>query len=206
MEKKAQKSNRAGKILHYVILAILGAIIGINVYWLNAAKLTGNQVPMPFGYGASVVLSGSMEPVISVGDLILVREEEGYAVDDIVVYQNGTISVVHRVVSIDEEMVVTRGDANNGNDEPFPIEAIKGKVFKIVPGIGYVIWMLKSPAGIIGTLAVAVLLVELSFRSERKKKDEEQEKLKEEIRKLAEELRQAEEVKASETLVAEEKD
>ena len=192
LKKIKERINRPSKwkrVLRYVILALLGIIIGVNVYWLNAAKLTGNQVPMPFGYGASVVLTGSMEPTISQGDLILIRAEEGYEVDDIVVYQSGNISVVHRVVSIDEETVVTKGDANNSSDEPFPVEAIKGEVFAAVPKVGYAVWMLKSPAGIIVTVTAAVLLVELSYLNERKRKTEEQEKIKEEIRRLAEELK-----------------
>jgi len=190
MKKKQRKSNHLRLVLRYFLLAVLGIAIGLNIYWLNAARLTGNQVPMPFGYGASVVLSGSMEPAISVGDLILVREEEEYFKGDIVVYQSGTISVVHRVVFIDGQTVITRGDANNGDDEPLPVEAVKGKVFGIVPGVGYIVWILKTPAGIIVTMAAALLLVELSFHGEKKKKDDEKERIKAEIRKLSAELRQ----------------
>lgn len=182
--------KRVKKILRYIILAILGIVLGLNLYWLNAAKLVGNQVPMPFGYGASVVLSGSMEPKIAVGDLILIREADSYAVGDIVVYQSGTISVVHRIVSIDGETVTTRGDANNSDDKPFPVSEIKGEVFGIIPLLGYLVWMLKSPIGIIVTIAVTFLLMELSFRGEKRQKEEEQDLIKAEIRKLIEELRE----------------
>lgn len=182
--------KRVKKILRYIILAILGIVLGLNLYWLNAAKLVGNQVPMPFGYGASVVLSGSMEPKIAVGDLILIREADSYAVGDIVVYQSCTISVVHRIVSIDGETVTTRGDANNSDDKPFPVSEIKGEVFGIIPLLGYLVWMLKSPMGIIVTIAVAFLLMELSFRGEKRQKEEEQDLIKAEIRKLIEELRE----------------
>lgn len=184
MKKLLKKS-----LVRYLILGVLAFVLGVNIYAFNASRLAGNQVPMPFGYGASVVLSGSMEPTISVGDLILIREEEQYFPEDIVVYQVGKLSVVHRVVSIGPEVVITRGDANNGNDEPFPVELIKGEVFAVVPKIGYIVWALKSPAGTIVTLAAAILLVEMSFRGEKKKKDDEKEQLKEEIRKLAEELK-----------------
>ena len=42
-------------IVRFVLLAIGAFIVGVNLYSLNAAKLTGNQVPMPFGFGSSVV-------------------------------------------------------------------------------------------------------------------------------------------------------
>ena len=76
-------------LIRYIILGLIAVGIGVNVFLLNATRLTGNAVPMPFGFGMSVVLSGSMEPALSVGDLLIVREQEAYEIGDIVVYQNG---------------------------------------------------------------------------------------------------------------------
>ncbi len=177
-------------VVRYLILGILAAIIGMNVFALNASRLAGNAVPMPFGFGASVVLSGSMEPALSVGDLLIVREQDDYGIGDIVVYQSGSTPVVHRITDISGETVTTRGDANNVHDEPFPISMVKGEVIAVIPFVGSLIWALKSPAGIVVTLAAAVLLVELSFRSGKAEKEEEKEKLKAEIRALMEELKE----------------
>lgn len=177
-------------LVRYIILGLLAVLIGVNVFSLNASRLAGDAVPMPFGYGASVVLSGSMEPTLCVGDLLIVREEEHYEAGDIVVYQSGSIPVVHRIVSVDGETVVTRGDANNTDDEPFPITALKGKVIRMIPKVGYGIWALKSPAAVVIMLVAAVLLVEGSFRVGRAEKEAEKEKLKAEIRALMEELKE----------------
>ncbi|MBR4289273.1 MAG: signal peptidase I [Oscillospiraceae bacterium] len=177
-------------LLRYVALGVLAVLIGTGVYSLNASHLTGNQMPMPFGYGASVVLSGSMEPALSVGDLLVVRQEASYAQGDIVVYQAGRMAVVHRITAIDGETVTTRGDANTAFDEPIAADAIKGKVVAAVPLLGYAVWALKSPVGVAATIAVAVLLVELSYRGEKAEKNAEQEKIKAEIRALMEELEQ----------------
>ena len=182
--KKVLKSP----IARYFVLGILAVVIGVNIFALNASRLAGNAVPMPFGYGASVVLSGSMEPALSVGDLLIVREQDAYETGDIVVYQSGTMPVVHRIVSISGETAITRGDANNASDAPFPAAAIKGEVVAAIPLIGYLIWALKTPIGIGLTLAAAVLLVELSFRSGKAEKEAEKEKLKAEIRALMKEL------------------
>ena len=68
------KKNKVGKdILRVLLLAVCGLVLGLNIYSANAKSLVGNHLPMPFGYGAAVVLSGSMEPTLSVGDLILVN-------------------------------------------------------------------------------------------------------------------------------------
>ena len=115
-------------VLRLILLVICGAVLGVNVYLANAKSLVGNQMPMPFGYGASVVLSGSMEPEFSKGDLIIVGEADSYQERDIVVFQDGASLVVHRIIEIDGEKIITQGDANNVPDEPIESSVIKGKV------------------------------------------------------------------------------
>ena len=176
--------------LRMLALLILGVFLGIRFYAWNAQHLTGNAVPMPFGVGASVVLSGSMEPALSVGDLLIFTEEEHYEVGDVVVYQSVRTPVEHRIIALDTETVITQGDANNAADKPFGVQLIKGKVVTVVPLVGHLIWALNTPLGTILTIAAAVLLMELSYRKERQEKDKEQEKIKEEIRQLMQELEQ----------------
>lgn len=175
-------------ITRYLVLCVLAVVIGVNVFALNAAHLTGNAVPMPFGVGVSVVLSGSMEPALSVGDLLIVREQAHYETGDIVVYQSSSMPVVHRIVELSGDTVVTRGDANNSNDAPIPLSAIKGEVVVTVPLVGHVVWALKSPVAIVIMLAAAVLLVEWSFRSGKAEKEAEKEAIKAEIRALMKEM------------------
>ena len=66
--------ERLTKISRSALLIFVSLIVGVNIYLWNAQSLMGNALPMPFGYGAAVVLSGSMEPTFSTGDLILVKE------------------------------------------------------------------------------------------------------------------------------------
>ena len=178
------------RVWHYIVLAVLAAVIGLGVFSLNSSRLTGDQMPMPFGVGASVVLSGSMEPELSVGDLLIVTRADSYRVGDVVVYQSGRMAVVHRIISMDGTSVVTQGDANNVPDEPMDVSVIKGKVLWAIPLIGYLVWALKTPAGICMTVAAAVVLMEVSYRSEKKQTESEKEKLKAEIRQLMSELRE----------------
>ena len=171
-------------ILRTVILALAGLILGVHLYLWNARSLMGNSLPMPFGYGAAVVLTGSMEPTIMADDLILVQEREGYEPGDIVVYQSGSVLVVHRIVAMDETTVTTRGDANNTDDTPVRREMIKGEVIATVPGVGGLVRLLKSPAVLVTLIGGSLLLSELSIRSEKKKDQDELEELKAEIRRL----------------------
>ena len=174
--------------LRLILLIVCGTILGVNVYMINARNLVGNHMPMPFGYGAAVVLSGSMEPELSVGDLILVRETDQIEVNDIVVYQSGSSLVVHRVMDIQENMVTTQGDANNVADEPIDLSLVKGEVFFYLPAVGTFVNFLKAPIGIILTIVLAIALVEIPRRSEMKKNDDERQKLIDEINELKKEI------------------
>ena len=189
-QRTNMKQLKRTPFLRYLILGILAVVLGINVFALNAAHLAGNPVPMPFGVGASVVLSGSMEPELSVGDLLIIREQDGYKVGDVVVYQSGSMAVVHRIMEIDPETAITRGDANNSDDLPIATSAIKGRVVAAIPAVGYLVWAFKTPVGILITLCAAVALVEFSFHNSKTEKEAEKEKLKEEIRILMQELQE----------------
>lgn len=180
--------NKLKTIARMGVLILIGLVLGVNTYLWNARSLTGNSLPMPFGIGAAVVLSGSMEPTIMTDELILVQAQDSYGLDDIVVYQSGHVLVVHRIVDMDGELVTTRGDANNTDDPPIPVSQIKGRVIGHVPNVGAAVRLLKTPAATLTLLAGAVLLVEIPYRRTKKKDDDELEQLKEEIRRLKDEL------------------
>jgi len=187
MEVKKAKKKKLFSVLRIVILSAAAVVLGVNVYLWNARTLVGNSLPMPFGFGAAVVLSGSMEPTLKVDDLILIREQETYQVGDIVVFQDGGSLTVHRLLSYDSENAITKGDANNVADEPIGSDQIMGAVFARIPMMGVVVSAIKTPIGILLTLGGALLLAEISYRSDRKEGDEKLELLKEEIRKLRQE-------------------
>lgn len=174
--------------LRRVLLIVCGTILGINVYLANARSLVGNQLPMPFGFGAAVVLSGSMEPTFSTGDLIVVRECDSVAVDDIVVFQDGNSLVVHRVIALDGGSVITQGDANNVPDDPIDLSSVKGTVLFWIPHGGSVVSVIKSPVGTICLIAAAIALIEIPHLKEKQKDDEERQKIIDEIRRLKDEL------------------
>ena len=186
-EATKKKKSKKGIILRGVIIALSGILLGLNIFFINANSLASNSMPMPFGVGASVVLTGSMEPTLGVNDLIVVKKADSFAVGDIVVYQTHGISVVHRIKSIDGETVVTRGDANNADDDPINLGDIKGKLVFSLPFAGLIIKFLRSPVGIIIIVALAVLLLELSFKKEKSKDNDELDAIKEEIRRLKDE-------------------
>ena len=182
------KKKKLMGLLRILILTVCGAALGINMYMFNAKNLVGNEIPMPFGYGAAVVLSGSMEPTLSTGDLIIVKEQPEFAIDDVVVYQDENGLVVHRIIAMDGETIVTQGDANNAADAPVSVTALKGSVIGAIPYVGSVANVLKTPWGTVAIIALAVYTMESSFRKEKEMDDEEKQKIIEEIKRLKDEV------------------
>ena len=185
--KPAKTKKRLFAVLRIARMAVVAVVIGVNVYLWNARSLMGNTMPMPFGYGCAVVLSGSMEPVLQVDDLIFVKAQEDFQVGDIVVFQDGASLTVHRLIFIDEQTAVTKGDANNAEDEPIAADQLIGCVVGRLSKMGIVTRFLKTPVGVLLLLGGALLLTEMSFRSEHKEGDQKVEQLKAEIRRLREE-------------------
>ena len=134
---------------------VMSFIIGLSFYSFNARMVHHNSMPMPFGVGVS-------------GDLIVVVEADDYAINDIVVYQSAKNAVVHRIIDIDEDRIITQGDANNVSDEPIDKSCIKGKVLFSIPYFGYVVSFLKSTPGTLIVLVLAFFLFEYSFIREKK--------------------------------------
>ena len=184
------RKNKFTPVLRTTLLVVAGLILGLNLYNWNAKSLAGNVLPMPFGYGTAVVLSGSMEPTIMTDEMIIVKAQENYEVGDVVVYQSGYSLVVHRIVAMDDQTVMTRGDANNVDDEPMELSRIKGEVIAHIPHVGTVVQALKSPVATVILIVGVVLLVEMSFRKKKDEDDQQLQQIKYEIRRLKEEQNQ----------------
>ena len=183
--KHEKKKTVKKTVFRYIVFSFIGIVLGLFVYTQNAKGLLKDKMPMPFGYGMSVVLSGSMEDRLSVDDLVIIKATDNYKVNDIVLFQDGNSLVIHRIIEIDGDTVTTKGDANNVADEPIQKSQIKGVLVYDIAGFGAVVNILKQPVFVILILAAAFLLTEFSYRKE---KDTDTEEL-DEIKKMIEELK-----------------
>ncbi len=158
-----------------ILLAIL--LLGFLSFSLIVAMRSNDRLAMPFGFGMAIVLSGSMEPELSVDDLVLIKRARELEVGQIVVYQTETDSLtVHRIIKISGDTIITQGDANNIPDDPITKDMIQGEVFLTIPFVGAVVGFLRKPVVMLLMLAAALGLYIASDLSERRqvKKNESQ--------------------------------
>jgi hypothetical protein len=103
-----------------------------------------------------------------------------------VVYQSGSSLVIHRIVRVEDEYVVTKGDANNTEDDPVSLSAVKGRMAFAIPFLGLPVRLLQSTLGSVLVIVLIAALVSLSWRKERAEDDKKLDDIKEEIRRLKE--------------------
>lgn len=75
-----------------------------------------------------LVKTGSMEDGIHVGDYILIYKKNKYSIGDIVTYEKDGYHVTHRIIRKNGNKIVTKGDANNIEDDEINVRSIVGKV------------------------------------------------------------------------------
>ncbi len=184
-------NNKKRKIsIHRILIIIfISLVLGLGIYHLNAKTITGEQMPMPFGIGVGVVMSGSMEPELSVDDVIIVKKCDNYNVGDTVVYQDGRTLIVHKIIEANGDTVITQGTANNTPDEPITLSSVKGKVIRSFSGLGMFVTAIKSPAATLVMLVAAVYLLFRSYRREQENDENDLDLIREEIEKLKEKLK-----------------
>ena len=113
-----------------------------------------------FNIRSMVVLTGSMEPRLPVGSVIVTRPINIYNIGDIVSFKNDSdLTITHRIVEgfKDEKGVLykVKGDANNTSDQDLVrLEQILGKEVLTLPYIGKIIGATKSPKGFISLIIV----------------------------------------------------
>ena len=116
------------------------------------------------------VETGSMEGQIHIGDYILIYQKKNYSVDDVVTYTVNNYHVTHRIIKMDGDKVITKGDANNREDEEINVNQIEGKV--IYSG-GILNFLVNYKFAIVAVL-IAIYLISCYFEKDDKdKKDEE---------------------------------
>ena len=161
-----------------VLLTIVTIIIIIGMYYIYQLKIEKNDYANLFGYTFFEVATGSMSPTLEIGDVVIVKITKQVKEDDIIVYIDGKNIITHRLIEINDNELIAKGDANNSQDKPIQQEMVLGEVIRILPKIG--IWRkIFTSSEVVGLILVLIVLFSVVFMfssSESKEKEEKGEK------------------------------
>jgi len=145
------------EIATWLVLAVI-ALMGLYIITSNSSVFSG--------YRSFLVQSGSMEPAIMTGDIILIHSQDNYFKNDTITFHGSEgRTVTHRIAEITQnngkQFFTTKGDANRSEDEDsITQDKIIGKVTLVIPKLGYLVAFSKSlPGLIILALIPAVLFI-----------------------------------------------
>lgn len=166
---------RIKKLFKNLIIVFLLVIL-VEVWY---SKFVLKEYPLKvFGMSFLVVTTGSMEPNIDSGELIIIAEKDKYFKNDIVTYlDNDGFLITHRIVDMNEKRVVTKGDNNNLNDPEISIENIQGKVMLHSKLLGFfVLYILKPLIVVYVIIFIIINCIDFKPKERRDTEDEKNEK------------------------------
>src|SRR3990167_3711031 len=137
------------------------------VIFLVIALLLFALFPIKGNYQIKIVKSGSMEPDIKVGSIVIIKPSSNYTVGDVVTFGKDTktdIPTTHRIVSSRAQegviLFTTKGDANEDNDtNEIKQSDVHGKVLFDVPFFGYIIDLARKPIGFAVLIILPAIIV-----------------------------------------------
>ena len=148
------------------VTTVLVALVAVLAVLLVGTRFVGLQ---PF-----TVLSGSMEPVYSAGDLIYVKEIDPFQLEEgtIITFMLSEETIAtHRIVEVvpdeEDDAVIrfkTKGDANESEDGGLVhYKNVIGAPIFSVPKLGYVANFIQEPPGTYVAIAAGALILALVF-------------------------------------------
>lgn len=146
------------KIPYYLLLT---GVVSIGIL------LLATLVPVPGNFKVKIVKSGSMEPTIMTGGIVVIKPAVDYKVGDVITFGKDTktdIPTTHRIVaetgSGSSKLFTTKGDANDTEDsKQIKYSEIRGKVLFSISYIGYILDFARKPIGFILLVGIPALIV-----------------------------------------------
>ncbi|MFA5776604.1 MAG: signal peptidase I [Patescibacteria group bacterium] len=172
------------KVLKFVGNIIYGVVVAILLFAVVSSFLS--FVKNPLGLSVYVVQSGSMQPSIKVGSMVLVKSAKDYKKGDIITFysnldsskMDNKFTTTHRVYNVNQSdnksYYETKGDANNAPDpKKVPSNYVIGRVFFTIPLIGYLLAFMRTQLGFILFVVIPATLIVynelLNIKNEAKK-------------------------------------
>ncbi|RJR14971.1 signal peptidase I [Candidatus Microgenomates bacterium] len=156
-----EKVQRVANRLHSLIIAVLV---------MTATFVVISTLNLPGGYRIFTVMSGSMEPILPTGSIVVTMPFPTYEKGDVITFypqetlnDHPAITVTHRVLAWENtsegRVYETKGDANDGVDgEQVAASHILGKAVFGIPLLGYFIYFVKTLPGLILFIIIPAVL------------------------------------------------
>ncbi len=165
------------RVLRGLVILLLLAVVSVNVALLISRFGLKQDPPHILGFYPMLVTTGSMEPSIPAGAMVVAHAQADYEVGDVISFRQEGAVVTHRVIEKTGEGYCTAGDANSApDDRAAPAEAVLGRVVLCLPWLGRLALALRGPIGILALAAGGGVLIFLPEKQEKERYEDTEEK------------------------------
>jgi len=144
------------KIIKIATIISIATFIAIFLLFYRPVSLAGDTRYEP-------VYTGSMEPAIPVGGIVVIKpvDPETLRIGDVICFRlSEPTSITHRIINITEEGFITKGDANEDPDTWIvKNENVIGKAVFTVPFIGYLGYLARTPIGFLLLIVIPASII-----------------------------------------------
>lgn len=166
------KHNKILEIIRNIIINLIIFVLGIIAIFAiwTSIHVQNKEYVNLFGYSIFSTETGSMFPTIKKGDIVIVKIGEQVKDQDIITYKKDDSFITHRIIKIEENSIIVKGDNNNTQDEAITQDMVIGKVVYTIKNVE--IWknVFSDMNVIIPIIITVILLVILISYKEKTKK------------------------------------
>lgn len=168
--------KKAGKIFSRImaVISVIIFILGLTIF-VSVLRASAGKAPSVFGFSVLQVTSGSMEPEIPVGGIVIVRKvkPESLKVGDVISFYSNDVDIsgkvnTHRIIEIKqsesgEKIFRTKGDANEYADTAavFEIDLVGKMILNLGSVGGSVFDVLRNPTIILIFIVLPLIFITL---------------------------------------------
>lgn len=165
IEVRRKKVENTKKFFTIIVYIILIPIIIYNSMLIIQAATNTEETPSVAGIKTFVIISGSMEPELQIGDIVVIKKTEQSELKqgDIISFRSGESIVTHRINKIITKngkiLYETKGDNNNISDRNLVnYDDIEGKLIQKISNLGKLVLLLKNKIVIIIILVIFYIM------------------------------------------------
>ena len=167
---------KAGKIFSRImaVISVVIFIFGLTIF-VSVLRASAGKAPSVFGFSVLQVTSGSMEPEIPVGGIVIVRKvkPDSLKVGDVISFYSNDVDIsgkvnTHRIIEIKqsesgEKIFRTKGDANEYADTAavFEIDLVGKMIMNLGSVGGSVFDVLRNPTIILIFIVLPLIFITL---------------------------------------------
>lgn len=154
-------------ILNIIIVLVFLVVIIVGYNYVQLQIMHKDYTNF-FGYTVFEISTGSMAKTLNIYDVIVVKITKDVEKGDIITFKQDDELITHRIMEINGDELITKGDANNTEDKAITRDAIIGKVISVYPRLGVWSKVFTEPNVLI-CVFITLILIGLAINNNQEK-------------------------------------